>query len=154
MTERSPGIWSELAARQIKSRNKLVALGVHGERRRGRVLPVGVIPKVREQDLDRLIYGKAGDVPGHEVLTYRPVDEPAQGRPGVDIGAAERRGDVIDCVRVGLAQPDSLRRDVIGPRPDTGDGVTGCPVPGPGPERLEAGARVGLAVRHHRASGR
>ena len=84
-------------------------LGVHGERRRGRVLPVGVIPEVREQDLDRLVYGKAGDVLGHEVLTYRPVDEAAQGRPGVDVGGAEGRGDVIECVCVGLAQPDSLR---------------------------------------------
>ena len=125
---------------------QLVVLGVHGERCRGRVLPVGVIPKVREQDLDRLVYGKAGDVLGYEVLTYRPVDEPAQGRPGVDIGGAERRGDVIDCVRVGLVQPDALGRDVVGPRPDTGAGVTGCPVPGPGPERLQAGVRVGLAV--------
>ena len=126
---------------------KLVVLGVHGDRCRGRVLPVGVIPKVREQDLNRLIYGKAGNVPGHEVLTYRPVDEAAQGRPGVDIGGAEGRGDVIECVRVGAVQPDSLSSDVVRPRPDTRDGViAGCPVPGPGPERLQAGVRVGLTV--------
>ena len=49
---------------------KLVVLGVHGERCRGRVLPVRVIPEVREQDLNRLVYGKARDVLGYEVLTY------------------------------------------------------------------------------------
>ena len=42
---------------------------------------------------------------GYEVLTYRPVDEAAQGLPGVEVGGAEGRGDVIECVCVGLAQP-------------------------------------------------
>ena len=109
MTDRSPGIWSELAARQISVPQELVVLGVHGERRRCRVLPVGVVPEVREQGLGRLVYGKAGDVLGHEVLTYRPVDEAAQGLPGVDVGGAEGRGDVIECVCVGLAQPGCVR---------------------------------------------
>jgi len=66
--------------------HKLVVLGVHGERRRGRVLPVGVVPEVREQDRDRLVYRKAGDMLGDEVLTDRPVDEPVQRSPGVDVG--------------------------------------------------------------------
>ena len=109
---------------------------------------------MREQSLGRLIYGKTRDVLGHEVLTYRPVDEAAQGLPGVDVGEAEGRSDVIKCVFLGLAQPDTFGGDVVRPRPDTGDGVTGCPRPGPGPERLEAGVHVGLAVRHSRASGR
>jgi hypothetical protein len=43
---------------------KLVVLKMHGERRRGHVLPAGVIPEAREKDLDRLVYGKAGDVLG------------------------------------------------------------------------------------------
>ena len=84
-------------------------LRVHGERRRCRVLPVGVVPEVREQGLGRLVYGKTGDVLGHEVLTDRPVDEAAQGLPGVDVGGAEGRSDVIECVFVGLAQPGCVR---------------------------------------------
>ena len=55
------------------------------------------------------VYGKTGNVLGHEVLTYRPVDEAAQGLPGVDVGGAEGRGDVIECVCVGLAQLDCAR---------------------------------------------
>ncbi len=50
-----------------------------------------------EQGLDRLVYGKTGNVLGHEVLTYRPVDEAAQGLPGVEVGVAEGRRDVIEC---------------------------------------------------------
>jgi hypothetical protein len=43
---------------------KLVVLKMHGERRRGHVLAVEVIPEVREKDLDRFAYRKAGDVLG------------------------------------------------------------------------------------------
>jgi hypothetical protein len=50
---------------------------------------------VREQGLGRLANGKVGYMLGHEVLTYRPVDEPAQRLAGVEIGGAERCGDVI-----------------------------------------------------------
>ena len=68
---------------------ELVALRVHGDRRRCRVFPVGVIPQMGKQGLGRLVYGKAGDVLGHEVLTDRPVDEAAQGLAGVDVGRAD-----------------------------------------------------------------
>src|ERR1022692_1149713 len=47
---------------------------------------------------------------------------------------------------LGLTQPTPCGRDVVLPYTDTGDRVTGCPGPGPGPERLEAGVRLGLAA--------
>src|SRR5438046_596164 len=83
---------------------------------------------------------------GHEVLTYRPVNEAAQGLPGVEVRGAEGRSDVIKCLFVGLTQLDTFGPDIVHPHPDTRDWVIGCPGPGPGSERLEAGVHIVSAV--------
>src|SRR5208283_1642838 len=129
MTERSPESWSELAAPQIKSRNSWSCWGCMASAAGAAYSQSGSYQRCGSKTVTErgLVDGKAGDVLGYEVLTYRSVDEPAQGCPSVDIGGGERRGDVIDCVCVGLVQPGALGRDVVGPRPDPGDGVTGCP---------------------------
>ena len=135
MTERSLGSGLTAGAAD-QAPQDLVVLGVHGDRRGSGVLPVGVVPQVREQFLYRLVGREAGDVLGHQMLTDRPVDETAQGLIGIEVGTATGCGDVIDRILPGRAQLGSLGGDVVLPLPDSGDRVVLRPLPGPGPQRL------------------
>ena len=158
--ELPPGIYNrQIRGYLVRSRGaahqppqNLVTLGVHGERCRRRVFPVGVIPEVREQDLDRVVRGKTSDLIGHKLLSYRPVDEAAQGLPRVNI-VVNGRGDVVQRLCVSITQPDSLSGDVVCPRSDAGNGmIAGCPGPGPRPQHRKAGTRIRLVIATYAAS--
>jgi hypothetical protein len=81
---------------------------------------------VRKQGLGCLLYGQIGNVLGHEVLTYGPVDEAAQSFPAVNVGRAEGGSDVVECVLVRFGQLTTFCSDVVLPFPDAGDCVIGC----------------------------
>ena len=119
---------------------------MHRYGRGRRILPIGVIPQVREQDIGHLAGRKAGHVFRHEVLTDRSMDEATPGFPGVDVMRTERHGHVIYSVSVSLPKLDPRRRDVVRPHPETRNGMITGPLPGPRPERGKAAIQIGLIV--------
>jgi hypothetical protein len=58
---------------------------------------------MRQQDIGGIVYGETGNMLGHEMLSYRPVNEAAQSLPSVIILTVNRRSNVIKCVCVSCA---------------------------------------------------
>jgi hypothetical protein len=115
-----------------------VAAGVHSYGGRRGILPVAVVPEVRQQGSDCLVHGKcvadlssSGDVLRHQVLAQGTVHKLAGGLIGVEVRQVTGRGNVAYGSLPAGAEWRGRRGYIVVPLPEPGDRIVVRPPPGP-----------------------